>query len=153
MREEARGHATQWKEKACGQGKFLPRFGNDAPVSGFQRLSQNPFAFPLGIDVRRIEQGDTGVRRSHNQRKAFTVRVRHQQGAQLRTAQPQHRNFAQVRQLSILHALSRTGKQVIQGRASKLMAPDKLFIPSITRALIRAGPELYGPRKQGHGEL
>ena len=39
------------------------------------------------VDVRRIEKRNTGIRRSHNQREAFTTRATRRQGAHARAAQ------------------------------------------------------------------
>src|SRR6202023_3414466 len=61
MRQERLGHSTKWKENAFGKWKLLPRLGDDARVSGSQRLSQKPLALPLRVDVRRIEKGYSGI--------------------------------------------------------------------------------------------
>jgi hypothetical protein len=98
MRQEAHGRTTQWKENAFGKWKSLPRFGDDMYVNGFQRLSQKPLAFPLRLDVRRIEKGNASIRRSRNQRRAFTTRAIRHHGAQARAAQPQHGYFPHARQ-------------------------------------------------------
>src|SRR5215831_7933943 len=75
MRQEQLGHATKWKENAFGKWKLLPRLGDDARVSGSQRLSQKPLALPLRVDVRRIEKSYSGIYCSRDQRQAFTTRA------------------------------------------------------------------------------
>jgi hypothetical protein len=51
----------------------LSRLGN-ACVSGFQRFSQHPLAFPLRVAVSCIEKGGAGIHRSRDKREAFTTR-------------------------------------------------------------------------------
>jgi hypothetical protein len=79
IRQELRDRTTQWNENPFGQWKSLPRLGDDERITGFQRLSQNPLALPLRVDVRRVEKGNTGIRRSHNQREAFPTRATRRQ--------------------------------------------------------------------------
>src|ERR1700730_5207337 len=76
MRQEVLGRATQWKENTFGKWKNLPCLGDDARVSGFQRLSQQPLALPLCVGVaasawslrvaRSVASGDHALSRDHN---------------------------------------------------------------------------------------